>query len=123
MPKAGRSGQVAVAGEGVQHEDGVGALLVERAPRLPGDAHEGEVAATLQVERADSGELTVTGWVTVAPGAGGRGLSEQRPAVRFSDEAERNAVFRSLPIHVLASIAVVWLARELVTSNTAGPAR
>src|SRR5690606_6016582 len=115
VPEAGGTGQVAVAGEGVQHQDGVAALLVEGAPRLPGDANERQAAAALQVERPNTRELAVTGRVAVAPGTGCRGLSEELPAVGFGDVAERDAVFRGLPIHGLASIAGVGGERRSVT--------
>src|SRR5690606_13009577 len=117
VPEAGGPGQVAVAGEGVQHQDGVAALLVEGAPRFPGDANERQAAAALELKRPDPRELAVTGRVAVAPGAGRRGLSEELPAVGFGDEAERDAVFRGLPIHGLASIAGVGGERRSVTTR------
>src|SRR5690554_5877430 len=122
MPGAGRPGQVAVAGQRVQDQNRVAALLVERAPGFPGDADVRKMASAFQVEWADSDEFAVPGRISVAPCSGGRWFTEQFPAVGFGDEAERDAVFGGLPIHGLASIAGVGPARELVTSHTVDPA-
>src|SRR5690606_19025602 len=51
VPGAFRAYDVAVAGEGVQHEDRVGAVLVETAPRLVGQADPGKFTPGLQQQR------------------------------------------------------------------------
>ena len=69
VPETGVPGDVAVAGERVQHEDGVGP--VEPSPRLVGDAHVGQGLAALERHRAEVDEATAADRVPLPPRTGG----------------------------------------------------
>ena len=72
VPGTGGPGDVAVAGERVQHEHGVRRRRGERAPRLVGDAHVGQLAAGSRASAAPSvDEPTAAGRVPLPPRAGG----------------------------------------------------
>jgi hypothetical protein len=89
MPWAGLADDVAVSGECVQHKHGVVAGSVELAPRLVGDPRVWQGRAVLERERAETDELSSAVGVALAPGAGCRGLAEQRSSLRVCDEARR----------------------------------
>ena len=104
MPGTAGSDEVAVAGQGVQNEDGVVARGGEFAPGLVGDPDVGEVLAALEREGADAGELPVAGRVALTPGAARRRLAEERPGLRLGDETRRRGVCRCLPLHRTNSV-------------------
>ncbi len=74
----GAAGDVAVPGDGVADEHGVGPRGIQLAPGLVGDGDAAELAAALEDERATVGqgeELPVAHGVTGAPRAGDRQLT------------------------------------------------
>ena len=85
-PGPGGSAHVAVAGEGVQHEDGVVARRVELAPRLVGEAVAGELAARPRCgtrrRRRSAGRRPGRRRATHRSRAGGRAAAGRRPPSR-----------------------------------------
>jgi hypothetical protein len=70
-----RAMHVRVAGERMQHQNGVGPVSPEGPPRLVGDRHRVEATAELEVEPAHLHDVTITDRVSLPPGtAGGREL-------------------------------------------------
>src|SRR5699024_10026763 len=66
------AGDVAVAGEGVQHEDRVVAGFVQMAPRFVRHGHLRQLAARFELERTEVHELSVADGMVLSPRTTGR---------------------------------------------------
>ena len=100
MRRAGGADDVAVAREGVQHEDRVVARGRERAPRLVGDAGAGQGGTGVEGHVADRHEAAVADRVALAPGPGRGRATLQRLRARLRDDARGHRVGGGLPVHV-----------------------
>ena len=103
MPRSRGSAHVAVAGESVQHEDGIVAGRIQLAPGLVGDAERRQVRPAFGAKCPESREVASPDGVAVTPRTRCGRAAQEQACVSLGHRCRRHGVFGGLPVHACHS--------------------